>query len=233
MKTPFVCLAAHVSESLRWTSSSVKLLLPPRQSRGASLDGLAREALGDDIDIIVHCHAELDVPSAIKVAEAVEHIKPLYFEDPLSPGYSESWMALRRTTRLPIMTGENIELLDDALPFLQNQAVDALQPDLINAGGITGTKVIADMAAHYRTPVCLHNVSGLLLNMASQQWSAAVHNCPMMECAGGADRLRWATTNPIVIRDGRMRVSTQPGLGVELDQDYLEANRAEGEPWWG
>lgn len=40
---------------------------------------LAREAFGPDIDIIVHCHCELDTPSAIKVAEAVEHIKPLFY----------------------------------------------------------------------------------------------------------------------------------------------------------
>ncbi len=194
---------------------------------------LAREALGDEIDIIVHCHAELDVPSAIRVAQAVEHIKPLYFEDPLSPIYSDSWLALRRQTRLPLMTGENLELVDSALPFLQNQAVDALQPDLINSGGITGTKVIADLAGYYRIPVCLHNVSGLMLNMASQQWSAAVHNCPMMECRGNADQIRWTAKNPIVIRNGRMKVSTEPGLGVDLDQDYLKANRADGEPWWG
>lgn len=194
---------------------------------------LAREALGPDIDIIVHCHAELDVPSAIKVAEAVEHIKPLYYEDPLSPLYSESWLALRRTTRLPIMTGENLELPEAAMPFLQNQAVDCLQPDLINSGGITGTRMIADLAALYRIPVCLHNVSGLILNLASQQWSAAVFNCPMMECGRRADQLKWATANPLVIKNGRMKVSTLPGLGLELDEGYLESSRAEGEPWWG
>jgi len=64
----------------------------------------------------------------------------------------------------------------NALPP-QNQAVDYLQPDLLNSGGITGTKMIADLAALYRIPVCLHNVSGLALNMASQQWSADVFNC--------------------------------------------------------
>lgn len=116
---------------------------------------LAREAFGLDIDIIVHCHCELDTPSAIKVAEAVEHIKPLFYEDPLAPSFSESWLALRRTTRIPLMTGENIELSEGAMPFLQNQAVDYLQPDLLNSGGITGTKMIADLAALYRIPVCL------------------------------------------------------------------------------
>ena len=194
---------------------------------------LAREAFGDEIGIDVHCHCELDVPSAIRVAQAVEPINPLFFEDPLAPEWSESWMALRRATRLPIMTGENMELAEWAMPFLQNQAVDIFQPDIINSGGITGVKMIADLAARYRIPVALHNVSGLMLNMASQQLAAAIFNCPRIECAAGADRIPWATKNPIVIRNGYMKVSTEPGLGVELNQEYLKANRAEGEPWSG
>lgn len=193
----------------------------------------AREELGDEIDIIVHCHNELDVPSAIRVAEAVEGIHPLYLEDPLAPHFSEAWMALRRSTRLPIMTGENLELAEDALPFLQHQAVDLLQPDLINSGGITGVKKLADLAALYRIPITLHNVSGLILNMASQQFSAALFNCPMMECTRRADELPWAVENPLRIKDGHMTVSTRPGLGLDLDHEYLKAHRAEGEPWWG
>jgi L-alanine-DL-glutamate epimerase-like enolase superfamily enzyme len=193
---------------------------------------LAREAFGDEIGIDVHCHCELDVPSAIKVAQAVEHINPLFFEDPLAPEWSESWIALRRATRLPIMTGENMELAEWAIPFLNNQAVDIFQPDIINSGGITGVRMIADLAARYRMPIALHNVSGLMLNMASQQLAAAVFNCPRIECAAGADRIPWATKNPIVIKNGYMEVSTEPGLGVELNQEYLKANRAEGEPWW-
>lgn len=194
---------------------------------------LAREALGDEIDVIVHCHNELDVPGAIRVAEAVEHIQPLFYEDPLQPDYSEAWMALRRTTRLPIMTGENLELAESALPFLQNGAVDQLQPDIINSGGITGVKRMADLAALYRIPVSMHNVSGLILNLASQQLTAALFNSPLMECTVRADQSQWMTPNPLVIKNGMMQVSTAPGLGVELDQAYLKANRADGEPWWG
>lgn len=193
---------------------------------------LAREHLGEDIDIIVHCHCELDPPSAIAVAEAVEDIKPIYYEDPLQPGYSENWLALRRSTRLPIMTGENIELPEQALPFLENQAVDCLQPDIVMSGGITGTKRIADLAALYRIPVTLHNVSGLLLNAASQQLAAAIFNCPRIECTRRATELRWASPNPLEINNGRMKISKQPGLGVVLDQEWLRAHRWPGEPEW-
>ena len=76
------------------------------------------------------------------------------------------------------------------MPFLQNQAVDILQPDIINSGGITGTKMIADVAAQYRTPIALHNVSGLWLAMASQQLAAAVFNCPRIECLRNATNFR-------------------------------------------
>ena len=193
---------------------------------------LAREALGDDIDIIVHCHNELDVPSAIRVAQAVEPIKPLFYEDPIAPGFGEGWMALRRATRLTIMTGENIELVEGALPFLESQAVDVLQPDLINSGGITGVKAIAETAAAYRTPICLHNVTGFGLDMASQQWSASVFNCPMMECRGNADQPPEAAGNAPVIEDGCVEVSTRPGLGLELNHEYMKEMRVEGEPWW-
>jgi L-alanine-DL-glutamate epimerase-like enolase superfamily enzyme len=193
---------------------------------------MAREALGDDIDIIVHCHAELDLPSAVKVARAVEPIDPLFLEDPIAPAFSESWQALRRTTRLPLMTGENLALTEGVLPFLQHQTVDCLQPDLINCGGITGAKRIADLADVYQIPISLHNVSGYVLNMASQQFSAAIFNCPRMECRRNADRAPETGGQDLVIEDGKMKVSQRPGLGLQLDFDYLKANRAEGEPWW-
>jgi L-alanine-DL-glutamate epimerase-like enolase superfamily enzyme len=142
-------------------------------------------------------------------------------------------LALRRSTRVPILTGECLELLEGALPFIVNEAVDCLQPDLVNSGGITGTKMIADLAGVHRMPICLHNVSGLALDMASQQFSAAVHNCPMMESVRTADVAPEAASNAPVIVDGRVKVSALPGLGIDLDQDYLKAHRAEGEPWWG
>ncbi len=192
----------------------------------------AREHLGDDIDIIVHCHCELDTPSAIAVAEAIEDIRPIYFEDPLQPGFSENWLALRRSTRIPLFTGENLELAEEALPFLEHQAVDCLQPDIVSSGGITGTRAIAELAARYRTPLALHNVSGLLLNAASQQLAAATFNCPRIECTRRAASLAWATPNPLRIADGKMQVSTAPGLGVTLDEDWLMAHLWPGETGW-
>jgi len=194
---------------------------------------LARESFGPDIDIIVHGHNELDVASSIQVAEAVKHIKPLFFEDAMDPHYSESWMALRRSTTIPLLTGEDVELVEGAAPFIENLAVDCLQPDLVQSGGITGVKKIADFAIPFRYPLRLHNVSGLLLNLASQQFAAAVHNIPSIECARGSDKSDLATGNVPVIKNGRMKVSDVPGIGFLPDNAYLKAHVADGEPWWG
>jgi L-alanine-DL-glutamate epimerase-like enolase superfamily enzyme len=219
------CLGLNMQES--FSSLSPRDIRKVRRSYE-----LAREHLGDDVDIIVHCHCELDAPTAIAVAQAVEPIEPLYYEDPLQPKFSENWVALRRSTRLPLMTGENQVLPEDALPFLTSQAVDCLQPDIVNSGGITGTRDIARLAALYRTPVTLHNVSGLMLNAASLHLAAATSNCPRMECTHRATDLKWATPNPLQIADGRMKVSDAPGLGVEIDLDWVSAHRYAGEPDW-
>ncbi len=205
----------------------------PREARRVEQAyAMAREAFGPAVDIIVHCHCELDLPSAIRVAQAVEPIDPFCYEDPLAPQFSESWLALRHATNLTLMTGENLETPEDVLPFVQHQAVNILQPDLINSGGITGAKRIGDLAALYRIPICLHNVSGLVLQMASQQWSAAYFNCPAMEYRRGGEAAKMAASNAPVVRDGQMQVSTLPGLGLDFDFDYLRANVADGEPWW-
>ena len=78
-----------------------------------------------------------------------------------------------------------------------------------------------------------HNVSGLALNMASQQFSAAHFNCPWLECTRTSDQAKAAASNAPVIKNGRMKISTLPGLGLDLNMEYLKSVLAPGEPWWG
>ena len=208
--------------------------LGPREiAKVAKCYDLAREAFGPDIDIDIHGHNELDISSAIQVARALEHIKPMFFEDPIDPNYSESWIALRHSTNTPILTGEDVELVEGAAPFIQNLAVDYLQPDMVNSGGITGVKKIADFGIPYRFPLCLHHGGGLLSNLVNQQFAAGVHNCDRIECPPGSDKSELATGNVPIIRNGRMKVSNVPGIGFLPNNDYLKAHLADGEPWWG
>lgn len=144
-----------------------------------------REAVGDDIDIAVHCHNEMDTPSAIGVAKAVESMNPLFLEDPLNVTFHEGWAALKRSTRVPILTGEKLELVRGFKPFLDTQVADIVHPDLAFAGGLTGTKKIADYAALTRTPVALHNVGSLILTIANAHFGASIQNFYRSESALG------------------------------------------------
>jgi len=194
-----------------------------------------REAVGTDIDIAVHCHNELDTPSAIAVAKAVEPMDPLFIEDALNPPFSEAWMALRRSTRVPLLTGEKLEMVRGFKPFVDNQAVDIIHPDLSFAGGFTGTKKIADYAYLFRTPVALHNVGSLILTYANAQFGSSIENFYRSESQLGRPNHyieEMAAGNPPEVRKGMLKVPTGPGLGLEINPDFLKKNLAPGEPYW-
>jgi L-alanine-DL-glutamate epimerase-like enolase superfamily enzyme len=195
-----------------------------------------REAVGDEIDIAVHCHNELDTPSAMAVAKAVEPMNPLFIEDALNPPFSEAWMALRRSTRVPLLTGEKLEMVRGFKPFLDNQAVDIIHPDLAFAGGITGTRKIADYAAQFRIPVALHNVGSLVLTYANAHFGGSIQNFYRSESQLGRPGRYiegMAAGNPPDVRKGLLQVPTGPGLGLEINPDFLRKNLAPGEEYWG
>jgi galactonate dehydratase len=195
-----------------------------------------RDAVGDDIDIAVHCHNEMDTPSAIGVAKAVESMNPLFLEDPLNVTFHEGWAALKRSTRIPILTGEKLELVRGFKPFLDTQVADIVHPDLAFAGGLTGTKKIADYAALTRTPVALHNVGSIILTIANAHFGASIQNFYRSESALGRPTRhveKMAASNPPEVRQSKLKVPMGAGLGLDLNQDYLKANLVDGEPWWG
>ncbi len=196
----------------------------------------AREAVGPEIDIGIHCHNEFDTPSAIAIAKAVEPMDPLFLEDPMNVTYSEGWLALKRSTRIPILTGEKLELVRGFRPFLDNQAADIVHPDLAFAGGITGTRKIADYAALTRNPVALHNVGTLVLTYASAHFGSSIQNFYRSESALGRPTRQvedMAASNPPQVRKGLLKVPMEPGLGLDFNPDFLQKQLSPGEPYWG
>ena len=194
-----------------------------------------RDAVGDAIDIAVHCHNELDALSSVQVAKAVEPINPLFLEDPLPVHYSEGWMSLRRSTRIPLLIGEKLELVSGFRPFLDSKTADIIHPDLAFAGGITGTKKIADYAMLSRTPVALHNVGSLILCYASAHFGSGIHNFYRSESALGRPSRhveQMSATRPPEVREGKLKVPEVPGLGFEPNDDYLRSQLVQGEEFW-
>ena len=195
-----------------------------------------REAIGWDHDIMVHCHWEFDLRTAIQIAEAVSPMKPLWLEDPLGVAYSESWKRLVASSSVPICMGENLARREGFRDFIVNQAADILNPDLRNSGGFLETKRIADMADTYGLPMCTHNTASQLHTWANCQWAGAIRDfitCETITGEGGWMDQVLALDGPY-IKKGFIRVNTtRPGLGVDLNPDVVKANLAPGEVWWG
>jgi L-alanine-DL-glutamate epimerase-like enolase superfamily enzyme len=196
-----------------------------------------REAVGDTIEIGLHCHGEFNTPSAIAMANAVEPLNVVFIEDPLNSYYSEAWAALKRGTRVPVMTGEKLETLYQFKPFLDSQSIDFIHPDISYAGGFTGCMKIADYASITRTPVALHNVGTLVRTYASAHLSMAIQNFYRSESSLGETSGRvlekMVLEGPAVVRNSILGVSDRPGLGISLDETFLKSHLPKDEPWWG
>ncbi|MCU1326548.1 MAG: mandelate racemase/muconate lactonizing protein [Bryobacterales bacterium] len=111
------------------------------------------------------------------------------FEDPLTVRYSEARLELKRSTRVPLLAGEKVELVEGFRPYLDNQVLDMIHPDVAYSGGITGCRKIEDYTALTRTPVGLHSGPCSLIRLyASMHPGAAIQNFFTVEDAVGAFR---------------------------------------------
>jgi L-alanine-DL-glutamate epimerase-like enolase superfamily enzyme len=181
-----------------------------------------RNELGLDYDIMVHCHNEFDLPSSIGIARAVEDIKPAWLEDPLPVHFNDSWVSLKRDCNVPLLTGEKSEMPAGFYPFLKNQTVDYLYPDIAFCGGLTSIKKIADIAELYRVPISTHNVGNIFLTMASIHFGLSIQDFYTSETAlGGGNSVLRQAKNPPVIEGGRAMLPTGPGLGVDLNEEAI------------
>lgn len=194
-----------------------------------------REAIGWDHDLMVHCHWELDMPSALQLCEVVAPVKPLWLEDPLPVDYSDSWKRLAERSPVPIMMGENLARREGFAPFILNQGCDIVNPDLRNCGGFLEAKRIADLAALFGMPMTSHNTASQLHTYQVCQWAACVRDYLMCETTTGSGgwRDQILKLDGPYIQKGYVKVSDKPGTAVELNRDVVQAHLAPGQQWWG
>jgi len=194
-----------------------------------------REAIGWDHDIMVHCHWEYDLRTGIQIAQAIESIKPLWFEDALGVEYTTSWSRLCESSKVPICTGENIARRQGFKDFIIYQGCDILHPDLRNSGGFLETKRIADFAEVYNLPMATHNTGSQVNTYANAQWGASIRDFLCVETVTGQGG--WMDEVLVLpsgyIKNGYIEVHDRPGLGIELNPDTCKAHLAAGETWWG
>jgi galactonate dehydratase len=184
-----------------------------------------REALGPEVDLLVEVHRRLAPMHAVRVARRMSEYRPFWYEEPISAQNLDALAEVRAKIDIPVVTGEELYLKSDFREVFEKRAVDIINPDVCNVGGILELKEIAAMAEPSYVAVSPHNYNSTTVGLAATvQASATMPNFLITEYfVNFEDVGREIAREPLLPRDSVIPLPTAPGLGIELDEDALRA----------
>jgi L-alanine-DL-glutamate epimerase-like enolase superfamily enzyme len=187
----------------------------------------ARRGIGSAVELMVDAHGSLAVATAVKLAQVLEPYDIAWFEEPVSPDDHRGQAEVRRTTTIPIASGEREFTRFDFQELLDHSALDIAQPDIARAGGFTEIRRIAALTSARGVRLAPHAWGSGVLFAASIHMAMAAPNCHILEVSQGYMPMMWELFNePFDIRpDGTVYAPDRPGLGFTLRQDALERFR--------
>ena len=201
-------------------------LHPPRV--GYQKDILAcqkvRQAIGDDYTLMLDSSWMYDFTEAMKVGRAIEELKYYWFEDPLAEDDIYNYVKLRQKLDIPLMATEHSPGSFHSAPaWITAQATDYLRGDVAAKGGITDCIKTAHLAEAYRMNYEMHHGGNSINNIANLHVMCAINNSELFECH--LSHHPCGVVNEIVVdAQGMIAVPTGPGLGIELDTDFIKKN---------
>jgi galactonate dehydratase len=191
-----------------------------------------REAVGDEIDIMVDCHARHSPRMGLVLAKTVEPFGLYWFEEPCWPESIDGLADIQRAVTTPIATGERLTSVHAFRELLEKRAASIIQPDITHCGGLSEARRIAALAEAYRVAMAPHNPQGPVSTAASLEFGFATPSYIICEAVHGdvpwrGDVVREGFT---VEHKGRIvRPSDRPGLGIEIDEAEVKKHPFEPE----
>lgn len=188
-----------------------------------------REAVGENVDIIMENHSNLDVNAAVQIGKMAEKYRIFLFEEPTAPhARLNKWVSDR--INIPIAHGERIFSRWQYAPYFENGSVRVIQPDIGTCGGVTECKKICDMACVYDVSVQLHVCATPLMTALSLQLESVIPNFLIHEhhrnCLYRHNQV--LCTRDFQPTGGRMKVPDGPGIGCEFTEETLHMPNSEG-----
>lgn len=189
-----------------------------------------RGQVGKDFSIAVDFHGKVHKPMAKMLIRELEPYHLMFVEEPILPMHNEALLDLKRSTSIPIATGERMYSRWDFKTILAEGSVDIIQPDVSHAGGISEVLRIAAMAEAYDVALAPHCPLGPIALASCIQVDAVAYNALIQEQSLGlhynktADLLDYLA-DPAVFHyeGGYVNLPTAPGLGIALDEDKVRA----------
>ncbi len=197
-----------------------------------------RDAVGPNVGIGVDFHGRVHKPMAKVLLRELEPFKLMFIEEPVLSEETDGLLEAMRQTSTPIALGERLYSRWDFKSILASGAVDIIQPDPSHSGGITETRKIAAMAEAYGVGLALHCPLGPIALATCLQLDAGCHNAFIQEQSLG---IHYNTTNDLLdyVRDpsvfayddGYVTIPTGPGLGIDVNEEYVLERAAVGHRW--
>ncbi len=179
----------------------------------------AREAVENDVDIILEIHRKLTPLQALPLIDAVAEFRPLFVEDPIQIDSIASQADIARRVSTSIANGERLHTIWEFRELLVAGGSQFVRPDVGLAGGITHCKKIAAIAESFHAAVVTHNFLGPVLTAASVHLDVSIPNFLVQEYSMVDEGPKSAAFSGVLERKGGyLAVPEAPGLGVKLDE---------------
>jgi L-alanine-DL-glutamate epimerase-like enolase superfamily enzyme len=135
-----------------------------------------REAVGERMDVMVEFHSLWDLPTAQRIARALEEFEPYWFEDPLKADDLDALAQFARSTPVPVTASETLSGRSAFRELMEKGAARIVMLDVSWCGGIGEAKKIATMAEARHLPVAPHDCTGPVVFTASTHLSVNLPN---------------------------------------------------------
>jgi galactonate dehydratase len=183
----------------------------------------AREAGGDELDLIFELHRKLEPTKAVVLCNALAEFRPLFIEDPIQIDSIDTQVQMAKRIAAPIGLGERLGSIWEFEELLSRDITMVVRPDVGLAGGLTGCRKIAAIAEAHQCGVVPHNLLGPGITAPMVQLCTTIPNLVTMEWLpsdeeSGTSAAAYQTS--VVRSGGYCEVPLAPGLGVGLVDDY-------------
>jgi D-galactarolactone cycloisomerase len=186
---------------------------------------------GKDITLMIDTNHAYGTSEALQLGQALKDYELRWYEEPVVPENVNGYVELRSKLHTPIAGGENEHTLFGFRNLFENGAVDIAQPDIGSCGGITAAKQIINLAHSFGIEVNPHVWGSSIAQAASIQVIASIptthHSIfarsPILEYDQSSHPFRRdLLNNPLNLKDGMINVSSEPGLGIDVNMDTIK-----------
>ncbi|WP_280218592.1 mandelate racemase/muconate lactonizing enzyme family protein [Nocardia neocaledoniensis] len=207
-------------------------LEPAERRHCVDLAAAVREAVGREVEILIEMHGRFTPAEAIRIAGMLDDadVEPTWLEEPVPPANLAALRQVKAHTRIPIATGERIHDRGEFSELFADGSVDVIQPDIGHLGGLSETRKLAATAETHYTLIAPHNVGGPVLTAANLHLAACTPNFKIQEHFNdfADEHVKNVAPGCPAVVDGYFALPTAPGLGVELDLDFVAAHPVTG-----